>query len=73
MITVMYAVGQQRRCVRWHPAYNPRMDTLAQMLEEMSEDARVHVRNVAENLQLAADLGYGVSRCSCQDPMATWW
>ncbi|MCK8115420.1 sensor histidine kinase [Anaerosoma tenue] len=35
------------------------MDTLAQMVEELSEDARVHVRNVAENLQLAADLGYG--------------
>jgi len=50
------------------------MDTLAQMVEGMAGDARIHVRNVAENLQLAADLGYGDVALLVPGPMArSWW
>ncbi len=35
------------------------MDTLASLTAHLDEDARRHLVNVAENLQLIADLGYG--------------
>ncbi|MBN1193110.1 MAG: histidine kinase N-terminal domain-containing protein [Coriobacteriia bacterium] len=35
------------------------MDDTATILHLLSEDAREHVRSVADNLQLVADLGYG--------------
>lgn len=35
------------------------MDTTKNMIELLTPEARTHVRNVADNLQLEADLGYG--------------